>query len=63
MKKFIRLRPFQETLYAGMCGPASLKIALDYYGVQKSEKELAKLCGVKKDLGTDDKNIKKAAEV
>jgi len=44
-----------------MCGPASLKIVLAYYGVEKSEKELAKLCRAKKDMGTDDKGIKKAA--
>jgi ABC-type bacteriocin/lantibiotic exporter with double-glycine peptidase domain len=58
----IKLKPFQETLYSSMCGPASLKIVLDYYGLHKSEKELAKLCKVDKDLGTDDKNIKRVAE-
>ena len=62
MKKIIKLKPFQETLNSGMCGPASLKIVLDYYDIEKSEKELAKLCQVDKDLGTDDKSIKKAAE-
>ncbi len=59
----IDIKPFQETLNAGMCGPASLKIVLSYYGVEKSEKELAKLCGTKKDLGTDDQGIKDVAEV
>jgi len=39
-----------------------LKIVLDYYGVEKSEKELAKLCKVDKSLGTDDKSIKRVAE-
>jgi ABC-type bacteriocin/lantibiotic exporter with double-glycine peptidase domain len=62
MKKFIKLRPFQETLYASMCGLASLKIVLNYYGIEKSEKELAKLCKVDKDLGVDDKDIKRVAE-
>lgn len=62
MKKMLKIKPFQETLNAGMCGPASLKILLSYYGIEKSEKELAKLCGTKKDLGTDDQGIKKAAE-
>jgi predicted double-glycine peptidase len=62
MKKFIKLKPFQETLYASMCGAASLKIVLDYYGIEKSEKELAKLCKVDKDLGVDDKDIKRVAE-
>ncbi len=58
----LKIKPFQETLSAGMCGPASLKILLSYYGVEKDEKELAELCGTKKDLGTDDQGIKKAAE-
>lgn len=58
----LKVKPFQETLNAGMCGPASLKIVLSYYGVDKSEKELAKLCGTDEDLGTDDKAIEKAAK-
>ena len=62
MKKMLKVKPFQETLNAGMCGPASLKIVLAYYGTEKSEKELAKLCETKQDLGTDDQAIKKAAE-
>lgn len=62
MKKMLKVKPFQETLSAGMCGPASLKILLSYYGIEKSENELAKICGTKKDLGTDDQGIKKAAE-
>ena len=58
----LKVKPFQETLNAGMCGPASLKILLSYYGVDMSEKELAKLCETDKDLGTDDKAIEKAAK-
>lgn len=45
-----------------MCGPASLKIILGYYGVEKLEKELAKLCQHNKNFGVDDEKIKKAAE-
>lgn len=45
-----------------MCGPASLKIVLEYYGVEKTEQELARLCGVEKDLGTNDQGLKNAAE-
>lgn len=45
-----------------MCGPASLKIVLDYYGVEKTEQELAKLCGTKDDVGTNDQALKNAAE-
>lgn len=62
MKKMLKVEPFQETLNAGMCGPASLKIVLDYYGIEKSEKELARLCQHDKNLGVDDEKIKKAAE-
>ena len=62
MKKMLKLKPFQETLYASMCGPASLKMVLGYYGIEKSEKELAKLCKVDKNLGVNDRDIKKVAE-
>ena len=58
----LKINPFQETLYVSMCGPASLRIVLDYYGVKKSEKELAKLCKVDKDLGVNDKDIKRVAK-
>jgi len=58
----LKIKPFQETLNASMCGPASLKIILDYYGLKKSEKELAKLCQYDKDLGVDDDKIKNTAE-
>ena len=62
MVNILPVAPFQETLYAGMCGPASLKMVLGYYGVEKTEAELAILCGTNSDFGTDDINIKKAAE-
>lgn len=45
-----------------MCGPASLKMVLSYYGVEKSESELAKLCGTDSNLGTSAENLKNAAE-
>lgn len=60
--KLLKIKPFQETLGMSYCGPASLKIVLDYYGIEKSEKELAQLSGWNKDLGVDNKGIKKAAE-
>lgn len=59
--ELLKLDPFQETLHAGMCGPASLKIVLDYYGVHKSEQELAILTDVT-ELGTRAENIAYAAE-
>ena len=56
------VKPFQETLRQSMCGPASLKIVFDYYGIEKSEAEIAKMCNVNVNLGTDDKTIKRVAE-
>ena len=61
-EKMLKVKPLQEKLYSSYCGPASLKIVLDYFGVKKSEDELAKLTKTDKNLGTDDWRIKKAAE-
>ncbi|MSU54295.1 MAG: hypothetical protein EXS48_00445 [Candidatus Staskawiczbacteria bacterium] len=61
-KDLLPVKPFQETLFKSMCGPASLKMVFDYYGIEKSEEEIAKLAGTTDDLGTDDQGIKKAAE-
>lgn len=62
MKKIsLDVKSFQETLNADMCGPASLKIVMDYYGVNKSEKELAELTNLTPGLGIDDKSIAKVA--
>ncbi len=58
----VDLNPFQETLGKSMCGPASLKIVLEYYGLSKTEQELYHLCGTDPELGTNDQGIKKAAE-
>ena len=63
MKKILLdVKPFQETLNADMCGPASLKIVLEYYGINKLEDELARIAGHKKNLGINDKGIKTVAE-
>ncbi|MEK7078010.1 MAG: cysteine peptidase family C39 domain-containing protein [Patescibacteria group bacterium] len=63
MKKItLDIKPFQETLYASRCGPASLKIVLDYYGINLSEKKLVGLTRTTKKLGTNDKGIVNAAE-
>ncbi len=58
----LNVKPFQETLHADMCGPATLKIIFDYYGVSKEEKELAQLTGIVKGIGIDDAAIEKAAK-
>lgn len=62
MPKLIDIKPFQETLHASMCGPAVIAMMLDYYGIQKTEEEVAKLTGTSKELGTSDTDIKKALE-
>ena len=61
--QLLNVQPFQETLHAGMCGPASLKMVLDYWGVSKTEKELAELCQTETTLGTNDAALKRAAEI
>ncbi len=56
----IKIKPFRQT--PGLCGPASLKMVLDYYGVSVSEAELAKAAGATKGKGVSKKGLKKAAE-
>ncbi len=62
MVKMLAVQPFQETLGAGMCGPASLKMVLGYYGVEHSESVLAALCGTDREMGTSDLDLKRVAE-
>lgn len=47
----IRLNPFRQS--AGLCGPASLKILLEYYGKNFTEEELTKICAASSNYGTD----------
>ncbi|HOF50408.1 MAG TPA: C39 family peptidase [Candidatus Colwellbacteria bacterium] len=58
----LEVRPFQESLNGGYCGPASLKMVLDYYGIKKSESDLARLCRAYKTNGVEAEDIKRAAE-
>lgn len=62
MTDLLPVKSFQENLHKSMCGPASLKMVLDYYGEDKSEADLAELCGTNDDLGTNDLGIQKAAQ-
>ncbi|OGI90056.1 hypothetical protein A3B01_00375 [Candidatus Nomurabacteria bacterium RIFCSPLOWO2_01_FULL_41_52b] len=55
------VKSFQETLNGGYCGPASLKMVLDYYDINKSEEEVAFACNRDPELGTDEASIKNAA--
>ena len=58
----LAVKPFQETLHGGYCGPASLKMVFEYWGINKSEEEVAVVSNRDPDLGTDDMSLKKAAE-
>lgn len=58
-EKLLNVKPFQET--AGWCGPASLKMVLGYYGVRKSERELARLSGATRSQGVEAPALAKAA--
>jgi len=55
----LKLKPFRQT--PGFCGPASLKMVLEYFGLNKTEKELAKLSGTNPEKGTTLFGIIKAA--
>lgn len=46
----------------GFCGPASLKIVFDYYGVVKTQEEWAKLSGTTKKDGVQNAGLIKAIE-
>jgi len=45
----------------GMCGPASLKMVLEYYGIEKTEDELAVMAGYISTIGTISEGLIKAA--
>jgi ABC-type bacteriocin/lantibiotic exporter with double-glycine peptidase domain len=55
--RLLKVKPFQETLRKGWCGPAVLKMVLQYYGINQTEMKLAKLSGATKVGGIDDKMI------
>ena len=56
------VKPFQQKVNQGTCGPASLKMVFEYYGVKKTEKELAKMCGTTRQMGTSATGLKTGAE-
>lgn len=60
--KLLDVPPYQEKLGAGYCGPAVLKMILGYYGIEKSEDELAQLAGTTLYLGTSNEAIKQVLE-
>ena len=56
----IKLKPFQQS--TGYCGPAVLKMILDFYGVKKTEKELVKLSGATREHGVEAPALLRAAK-
>lgn len=56
----IKLAPFEQS--RSMCGPAALKILLQYYGVDESEEELRRLTGATFAEGTAGESIVAAAQ-
>jgi ABC-type bacteriocin/lantibiotic exporter with double-glycine peptidase domain len=56
----LKLKPYKQS--RGYCGPACLKIVLGYYGIIKSEKELAKMTKTSCAKGCEEKNIVSAAK-
>jgi len=55
----IKLKPFRQT--PGLCGPASLKMVMDYYGVSVSEKEIARVAGSTRERGTSIRGLIRTA--
>lgn len=55
----LAIKPFRQT--AGLCGPASLKIAMSFFGVHVSEARLTKLAGANTKDGVDAKGLVRAA--
>lgn len=47
---------------SGFCGPASLRMVLEYWGLKKSEKELAKLSGATRSRGIEARGLLRAAK-
>lgn len=56
----LKLKPFRET--PGLCGPASLKIVMDYYGVSVSEADIARVSGATQEKGVSTAGLAKAAK-
>jgi ABC-type bacteriocin/lantibiotic exporter with double-glycine peptidase domain len=56
-----KIKPYRQR-QPGFCGPASLKMILDFYGIEKSEAEIGKICRVREKGGMGILGFKRAAE-
>ena len=57
----LKVPPFKQT-DASRCGPASVKMVLDYYGIIASEDEVAKSCNHTFERGCSNEDMKTALE-
>lgn len=57
----LNIKPIEQNK-SGLCGVASLRMVLAYYGIKKSEKELAKLTYSTAHYGTRTKSIIRVAK-
>ena len=55
----IKLKPYKQS--KGFCGPASLKMVLEFYGIKKSEQELARKTGSTRNRGTSEARLARTA--
>lgn len=55
----IRIKPFKQS--KGFCGPASLKMVLHYWGLNKTERELGELSGCTTECGVEAEGLLRAA--
>lgn len=55
----LKIKPFEQS--RGFCGPTSLRSVFLYFGIKKSEKEIAKLASATIDKGTTAQGMLKAA--
>ncbi len=58
----LKLKPYEQTKGYSSCGPVSLKIVLEFFGIKKTEKELIELTDCRLDIGTSGKNLLSAAK-
>lgn len=55
------VHPFRQT-DAGLCGPACVKMILDYHGITASEREIAKIAKASRRKGTSAQDLERAAK-
>lgn len=58
----LKVKPYEQTAGWSSCGPVSLKMILDFYGIKESEKKLVKICRTTKSRGTGLEGFKRAAK-